>query len=262
MAYGLRLHGSWAHNEYHAFEEHGMVRSYSDVDYVCDTPFEPTAVALVSAGLRQAAASCDLELKGISIRPSSEMRDMWVFQPHESDWRQTRELRREFIQFWACVSSAEAYTALIVSNDYSSRRQQYQFNKFFLTLWRDLAIASGIRMGTYHDTLNFASNWLPMDFCLASYALKVGRDIALPWDTLLAAHQQALNVAFRRFLQGTQILEILPRALNDGMPVDYHGAVCLAYEMIEQAGVYQHDLSFRQAARMRLLSKLSQHPYE
>lgn len=256
-AYGLVLQGSWANGEYHVIEDNGLIRSYSDVDFICDTPLPPNERMVIETMLYQAAASCSLELQGISIRPVDEMRNMWTLQGHGHDQGKCRKFQSEFIQFWTLIGAAEACAAWLLSEDSAPCKRHYHLNKFFLGIWRDLGIISGHRLESYLETIHFAARCLSTDICSASYALKLGVETTVPWDTLQSAHQSSILSELSRLMQSTGGHESMRSVVNDLIQLDSDAAGFWATEMLEYAKGLEGNLSTRKAARERLFQKVT-----
>jgi hypothetical protein len=256
-AYDLTLQGSWANGEYHAVEENGLIRSYSDVDFISNTPLSPTERGIIATRLYKAAAACGLHLQDISIRPADEMINMWTLECHENDRDKSRKVRSEFLQFWTLIGAAEVRAAWLPEEDIVPCKRYYYLNKFFLGVWRDLGIVLGHRLDSYRETLLFVAQWLSADICSASYALKLGIETTVPWNTLQFAHRSSILSELRRFMQSTREYESLRIVVTDLTQLDCNTAKFSVMEMLQRAKELECSLPSRKAARARLFQKLT-----
>jgi hypothetical protein len=254
--YDLALHGSWASGEYHVIEKNGRIHSYSDVDFICGNPLKPRERIAINSMLYKAAASCGLELQGLSIRPADEMRNMWALPSDGQGYVKSRKIQSEFIQFWTYIGAAEVCAAWLFDQDSTPHKRHYYLNKFFLGIWRDLGIISGHHLGSYLETLHFAARRLSSDVCSASYALKLGIETTVPWKVLQSAHQSAILNELSPLVQSTGEFEWIRSVVNNLTLLDNDMAGLQAAKMIECAKDLEGDLSVRKAARARLLEKL------
>jgi hypothetical protein len=257
-AYGLALRGSWAYGEYHAIEKDGIIRSCSDVDFVRDVPHTSTERIQIEKTLYKAAASCGLELRGISIRSADEMRNMWALGGHACDNDKCRKNQSEFIQFWILIGAAEVYAAWLRSDDNVPCGQYYYMNKFFLGIWRDLGIIWGQNLRSYLETLLFAARSLSPDICSASYALKLGIETTIPWFKLQSAHQSSIITELSCFIRSTKEYERICNVVNNLTRLDRRTAKSQALGLLDSARALEGGLISRKAARARLFQKITQ----
>jgi hypothetical protein len=253
--FDLTLRGSWGDNEYHAIQDGGFVRSYSDVDFTCDDKLSASERMAIEARLYETAASCGLEFHGVSVRLRSEIQNMFAIRDPTSDDADRREACSDFIQFWTLVGASEVCVALLRSGDDESIRY-YHINKFFLEIWRDIGTIMGCRVRSYRETLRFAARYLPAHVRRASYALKVGGKTAVPWPVIQATHQRSLLCEIRRFVMGVPEQESIVRTVNDLPSLGPCEAELSATEMLTSAETVQRNVWERKAALNRLRKKL------
>lgn len=254
--YGVTLQGSWAHGEYHATVEDGLVRSFSDVDFVSyNHPLSPNDTIALESTLFSTAESCNLKLKGVSIRPAEEMRDMWKLHYKQSIG--TNEHLSEFLQFWTLIGAVEVCAARLQSHDNTLYKQRYHRNKFFLGIWRDLGIVNGHCLDSYKDTLAYVARFLPADICNASYALKLGNETLVPWETIQSAHTSSICCELSRLINSEKDLNNIRYVVQDLVQFDSNNFEFMAMALLTDAKKFVGDFPTRKAACMRLHNKLS-----
>lgn len=258
--HNLTLHGSWAYGEYHAIEDNEYIYSYSDIDFLCATILSNNQKMTIESNIYEFALSCGLRLQGgISIRQSNDMNDMWELQGIGHAKAGNEEFQREFILFWTLIGAAEVCAVLLGNQDsdfHSKRRRHYHLNKFFLNLWRDFGIVTSSRFGSYSETLNFVSRYLPKNICDAIYALKIGADVKVPWDILESAHKSSILNQLCLFMQNQEQYYYIQSILHDLLNINADTAILWALKLLGNAAKLDGSLSARKSALDRIFHKL------
>ena len=161
----LTLSGSWANNEYHAIYSEGIIRSYSDVDFISRGNISADDISSIKRDVLDIAKKYKLCIKDVSVRPESEIIDMWKTSEAISN-------SQRFILFWLLIGVAEI--CVEYKQQQAFLKRCYLLNKLFLNIWRDIGLVSGKIIRTYHDIKIFMSRSVPADIGDVAYLIKLG----------------------------------------------------------------------------------------
>ena len=187
--YGVELKGSWSTNEYHAMARGANTMSFSDVDFVGNSESFESKRCVEAAAQLADAMGIEL-LGGVSLREAQEVRAMWSLRGGPENLSEAQV--RRFLRFWTLVAIAEA-TRPRVGGLLDTEWEQYRTAKYFLRLWRTLALVRGARTSSWRETLLFAGRWLPCDVRRLTLQVKTGGTAVGDWQRIVACHMVALG---------------------------------------------------------------------
>lgn len=251
--HGAELRGSWLTLEYHAMLNPVSIVSFSDVDFVIECISKSSRDAVETAVLAAAATSCIVINGGVSLRNRAEMDLMWSLPP-SFDSACTKAGAEHFTCFWSLVGAAE--TCLPPPRGVAlDPWHRYQITKYFLRLWRTLAIACGLHVRSWEEALAFAGNALPYKLRRATLDIKLGNQDVDNWPAFMDRHVRALlnylsavvHTADNNCLPARMILR-LTQCTPQERVLCFSDALFLAER-------FEVESTTRQAARRRLITK-------
>jgi hypothetical protein len=205
--HSLVLGGSWANSEYHARAESGAIVSYSDVDMISTRRLSPDEVHQVCGRVHDVAAGVGLSFRGVSVSLARDIKRLLAMRRRDGS-ASTISPESEFLMFWSLIDAAKAILMAREPTEDLCDMRSYAANKWYLHLWRDLAVIMGLRPSSYRDVMKFATRHISTSAAQASYAIKLGSP-GVAWRDLHGIHENAACFVASRFPKTPSQLELL-----------------------------------------------------
>lgn len=253
IRYDVELRGSWQTLEYHATLYPEGIVSFSDIDFV-STGISISRRNDIATATHTAAALAGVVISGgVSLRDRTEINSMWSLHSQIGSINTEADAER-FVCFWSLIGIAETCMPP-PHNVRFDLWHKYQLTKFFLRLWRTLAITRGLSVQSWEEALSFSNNELPYELRCSTLRIKLGSVEEDNWDIFVDTHIRALLKYIPMVVRAPANNWLLERMMRHLIQCEPQNQALCFREALLLAERFEAQLPNRQAARHHLMMK-------